>query len=332
MSDADHQPAPKVLHIITGSAQMAAEVEAELRDAGIEVERCGDVYHGLARLSPNGTDVAEAIVVGVDRLTPDQLEFFQHASYLLPSVPVFVYGSTRHERKLEQALQLGATARLSEDALQNLVQPPDAAAEVSLPPLRPTPRTQVPAVADELVGGTLEEIPAAPEPAVEEVEDLDELEAWDESEVPDEPSFAEENEELRESERDLLEQPEPELDELDAEDSEEGPDLTDEPIPALKPRVPWIRHADRPVRRPPSAGSAPASPEPEPAEPEGQSTPVSTSPERDMSRKSPEPEEKSDDEKYAPLLSAEEWRALMGDDDDVSAIAPPDPEQEGAGS
>jgi len=295
---------------------MAAEVEADLRAAGLVTERCGDVYRGLARVKPDGADVSQVLVVGVDRLGPAQMEFFQHAVRLLPSVPVFVYGTAQHEHKLEQALQLGATARLTEEVLQELAQPAPAEADVDLPTSSPTAVAEVPAVADEIVGGVLEETPTAPgttpAPAVDEPEVMRESEVWDES------SDGDESEQRAESEEDVPDAPEP---------------SPAEETPASRPRVPWIRDADRPVRRPPPARAAPDRAEQEPAnEREAQPEPAPASSEREYSDEPPIPEQEPEDGKYAPLLSADEWQALMGDDEDISAIAPPDPEQEGAGS
>ena len=353
MSDAADQPVPKVLHIVTGSAQMAAEVEADLRALGLRIERCGDVYRGLARLQPNGADLAAAVIVGVDRLNSDQFEFFQHAAHLQPSMPLLVYGLGRHVFKLERALQQGATARLSEEALQELGQPPNAEGDLSLPSSRATSEAQAPIVAEELVGGVLAETPAAgktkPAPRTEDLgvmaeaqtmgepEEADEFEEEGEFEIQDEQAHAEEFLEPTSRDEAPAARPEAELDESQPEPSAREPDVEAEPAPASRPRVPWIRDTDRPVRRPPPAPTTPARPQPEPAdEPEARRDarpePVPAAPPHEVPAESLESKQKSDDDKYAPLLSAEEWRALMGDDDDISAIVPPDPEQEESGS
>jgi len=120
----------KVLHIrsatFNGAVDRVAvkafeEMDIRLARTGLAVESCADVYRGLALLGRSGAKTFSAAVIAVDGLGPDEMEFFGYAAKACPGLPLLIYGAGPSETKLARALQLGATARVSAEALRSLI-------------------------------------------------------------------------------------------------------------------------------------------------------------------------------------------------------------------
>ncbi|GEM_PF-2635161 len=317
-----------VLHIASGSAALAARADTQLRAHGFVVERCGDVYRGLARLHPRHERRPVAIVVGVDGLGGAELEFFRIVGRLPRTLPAFVYAEAVSQKKVERALELGATARLSDEALAAL----RAALSVHHAPVEASTATTMrdaaaPAVAAPYPPTTAPtERIAKPPPAAASTTPV--------APVPGAPAPPAGGEDA-----------EPELE----EPASEEPELEEDTDEITRPvRVPWLRGSEEPVRQPPSRGRrAAAEPKRTPGEQPSKGSPAASTrgaqnapdearrvePPSHPAEAVPPPTAASrtqpaDDERgFAPLLTDEEWNALLKRDDDISSIVPPDPDE-----
>ena len=326
MSQLAPQPiSTTVLHIGTSTVSARSAMDGQLGGWGAVVERCDDVYRGLARVLGEGRRRWRAVVVGVDGLRPAELELFALLRRHEPRLPVLVYGDAGSDDRLEEALTQGAwsevdlavieQALVGEAELEDM-EPADSELAEAAPEsgLRPSDPWQVGVVPERGIPFdvarplTLRSAEAAPE--------------------GDEPAFA--DDEVERAGED--------------EDDEDGADAeADEPVTPTV-RFPWHGPADGPRRVPPRrealeepepdepthspAVDQPASktkpadaPPPKPATPDVDETSA-----RPAAADEPAPAHQPG---YTPLLTDEEWRALMGDDDELSSLSPRDPEEGG---
>jgi hypothetical protein len=91
-----------------------------LKASALDVQVCGDVYRGLARLGRGGTDAPKAVLVCADDLGSPELEFFSITSRLGCGAVVYVYGDGRSEARVARAIELGATGRADEQVIRTL--------------------------------------------------------------------------------------------------------------------------------------------------------------------------------------------------------------------
>ena len=111
-----------VLHIASDCASGGA-VDSVAALAGADdfcVETCGDVYRGLARLLRTSADQFLAVIVCLDDLGAAEFEFFAVVSRMRSTIPVYVYGRDGSQNRIERAVRLGASAPLTDDAIQRL--------------------------------------------------------------------------------------------------------------------------------------------------------------------------------------------------------------------
>ncbi len=88
----------------------------------MEVDVCGDVYRGLARLARRdaAAQPMAAAFVCVDGLGSAELEFFSIASRLVPRPAVYVYGRRESSDWVRRAIQCGATGQATADVVESL--------------------------------------------------------------------------------------------------------------------------------------------------------------------------------------------------------------------
>lgn len=163
--------APTVLHIRPkpdeqrSIAARATEVDRQLRDAGVVVDSCSDVYRGLARLlarrtpeQPNATRFA-AVIVWMGNIGTDEMEFFSLIAGAPEPVQAWVYGDEHLGSRMADAVRLGAAGEWNERIISSLAQP-DRDTETAVcsdaPPVDTTP--QVLALADPMLEDTIDEI------------------------------------------------------------------------------------------------------------------------------------------------------------------------------
>jgi hypothetical protein len=120
MSDSSSQPnRPDILHIAQAfESPEAAGVENSASQCGFEIERCGDVYVGLARALKNSPIKPVGVVVCVAGMPPEQFEFFELTSRA-HDLTVLVYGAQSPERVV-RALQAGASGLFSHETMAAL--------------------------------------------------------------------------------------------------------------------------------------------------------------------------------------------------------------------
>ncbi|MGB2988301.1 MAG: hypothetical protein WBE26_20720 [Phycisphaerae bacterium] len=131
MSNATINPLTTVFHIRVDPSQSASadKMDALLAATSLQVDVCGDVYRGLARLCRSWSDALRAVIVCVDGLGSAELEFFSIASRSCRGVSVHVYGDERSTARITRAVELGAAGRVTEEMIREL-----AKAAVSAPP------------------------------------------------------------------------------------------------------------------------------------------------------------------------------------------------------
>ncbi len=143
MFDAAQNTTVKILHIRPDSfsQRQTGDWDTRLAATPLDVEACGDVYRGLARLGRGAPGEFRAVFVSMYCVGELEMEFFTIASRVAPAVPVFVYGDDRSRRRLARAIERGAAGDATEELLTSLAQE-TAATETSsgaAPPATPTP-------------------------------------------------------------------------------------------------------------------------------------------------------------------------------------------------
>jgi hypothetical protein len=339
-------PSPSaILHITAGEGAPTHPTVQKLTDDGTPMETCGDVYRGLARLGRT-PDRWVAVLLCVDGLTFAEWEFFHLAQRLAARIPIFAYGRDRFHWKLDRARQAGAQAMPASAA--DLIELVEQASQAE-----PAEQDDLPAADAGPQGGTAgsgeEPQETDPDPTEPALESLRGTEArWWAPQVPESPADESPAEaEVEDAPRIVPESLEEEDDEEEEFDprivpgsrspgqpmrasaeqlGQESDDITN-PV-----RVPWQTYADRPSRTPPHAarrhtGAGGEASGRTAAAARGTSTTSSESPaESTEVPNSTPPASRSVSHDPSPLLSNDELRALLSDDD-IASIAPPDLEE-----
>ena len=140
MADASNSLRHRVLHIRPDrptspeSELCHSSVHDLLASLPIEVEGCGDVYRGLARILRPPSNPPRAVIVCLDGLTTPEFEFFSIVARMRKDVSVYVYGSGRAEARIAKAIELGAKGPATTDLLAELTGGPPASAMGQVPP------------------------------------------------------------------------------------------------------------------------------------------------------------------------------------------------------
>jgi len=88
---------------------------AALREFGVEVVVCGDVYRGLARLGSGRGEPPDAVVLSLDWLVAEGYGFIPEADDEGRGVPVYVYSRVPRRERIDRALSLGARGVIEAD-------------------------------------------------------------------------------------------------------------------------------------------------------------------------------------------------------------------------
>lgn len=290
MSDSRSQPNELCLLHIAQSFESpeAVAVENSARQCGIGVERCGDVYVGLARALKNLPAKSVAVVVCVAGMPPEQFEFFELTSGRQRDLTVLVYSAQSPERVV-RALQAGASGLFSHEAVCALAVKRKRRNEVMETPTKKSPAQpsiQIPA------GNSLSR-PGIQTPTGEaEPEGKRQQISLDAASIGDTSTSSE-----------IINHPSAEK---DSEESRARSVNSESEEQAQGVRVPWLRYNGGPARRKP--GLAP--------DPQSNAAPPEIEKEKPLADM-----EKAcgDDVQYEPLLTEQELAALLADDfDDVS--------------
>lgn len=215
--------ATKILHIRPepATATVVGDMDTLLAAAFLDVDSCGDVYRGLARLGRSESDAPHAVIVCVDGLGAAEMEFFSLISRVRRGVNVYVYayphGGERSSTRVARAIELGATGQATEDVIRRLaetVTQPTVRADLEDVPADDRSPTQT------FVETTAAPLPIAKSPDAEALEESAPV-------VAHEPLGAG-------------------PDQLDADEEPADNDALDGPV-----RVPWLRYNDGPDRAAP---------------------------------------------------------------------------------
>jgi hypothetical protein len=107
-----------VLFVGVPRTQLAGDVQRCFEERGVEVHCAADVYRALARI---GKQCPAAVVVAVDWLANDELEFFEILARRHRNVRAFVVGHQRAGSKLSRAVGYGASVLASPIAVVDQV-------------------------------------------------------------------------------------------------------------------------------------------------------------------------------------------------------------------
>ena len=122
MSDDSIDSTARVLHIrpSKGQSDCVAEMDARLSGSDLSVETNFDVYCGLARTckAPAGTYLA--LIVCMDALGTNELEFFSIIARARPRLPIYIYGETATGTRKACALATGAIGATVDDVIRRL--------------------------------------------------------------------------------------------------------------------------------------------------------------------------------------------------------------------
>ncbi len=244
---ASTQRGSQVLYVAASAREFPQDVQDWLAGPENRAAVSPSIYDALAALTRRPRPVA--IIISIESVDWEEMEFFELAARLSRDTSVYVAGREHHRAKIEAAIQRGAKRFDPDELTQDLGRPAPGSQ-------RTTP--------EDLLAGTLKSFP--PAPARELHVTL----------VPDEPP----PEEARGPE---VEAPAPEIEspeqpavrlvspaEADDESLSSVEDL-DQAVP-----LPWAPSPNRPKRTPPSA-RGPAGPPPArtpPAEPHPQPAPA----------------------------------------------------------
>ncbi len=100
------------------AADLPNSIHALMTDHAFELVHSDSVYEALARISAVKPVIA---LVRVDWLTAAEFDFFSICTRSYPELCIFVVGDDRSQEKIERAIGLGASARLSADAVAGML-------------------------------------------------------------------------------------------------------------------------------------------------------------------------------------------------------------------
>lgn len=102
----------RVVHLRTGSPEDASRIDAWLRDAGALADCFDDAYAACAELIVNHAVVPGVVLVGLDRLSPDDADILRHVADTWPAARVIAYGSVPPGASLCGATHCGSWTAL----------------------------------------------------------------------------------------------------------------------------------------------------------------------------------------------------------------------------
>ena len=243
------QRSPRVLYVAGAARELPQEVRDWLARAENRAVAAPDIYEALASLTKRQRPAA--LIVNIESVDWEEMEFFDLAGRLSRDMNIYVTGHDHHRAKIEAALQRGARLFSPEDLAQDLA--------------RPAPGTQRVTPGD-LLAGTIGSFPQAPSRQLHITlvpEDADQPPA---AQSPVEAETSARADETADNPPVRLVTP------ADVEDDALSP--TDDFNPATP--FPWAPSPNRPRRTPPpvAAQAAAGQPRTPPAEPPRQTPPA----------------------------------------------------------
>lgn len=119
MQDDPPTSQPVLLHVAPSDGSDGHTVSQWIRAADLRTRHCDDVYRALAYLGRRGNAIP-GVVVNVTTLGSPEMEFFSIMAREFRAARVLVYGDDRSDSKVARALELGATGRADQSAIQGL--------------------------------------------------------------------------------------------------------------------------------------------------------------------------------------------------------------------
>jgi len=104
---------PSILHVVERPGGTSDDFDRAVCQAEFDVEHVETVYGAMARLvRPCGRPIA-AVLVCLDGLEANELEFFTLAAQYAPGVPIYVYGRSADGQRRQRAVSLGADSEVT---------------------------------------------------------------------------------------------------------------------------------------------------------------------------------------------------------------------------
>ena len=100
------QRGSRVIYVAQNAHEFPEEVQAWLSELDDHASPCPDIYDTLALLAMGSKPAA--IVVSIDAVDWNELEFFDHCARISPETHIYVAGNGRQQAKIEAAWARGA--------------------------------------------------------------------------------------------------------------------------------------------------------------------------------------------------------------------------------
>jgi hypothetical protein len=131
-------PPRRVLRVLSGAGQNGAPdliVGGTTEGRQLDFEPIENVYLALGRLVRHQGQSYAGVLVEVDGLDAEELEFFSHTARLFPRLPVYVHAATAAGRqRLPLAVALGASATIDAESLPKVLSKLEARASMPIHP------------------------------------------------------------------------------------------------------------------------------------------------------------------------------------------------------
>lgn len=120
MNLAETNPESKevILCVDIDADELPPSIQRLMGDHAFALVHCPSVYEALARIKTVKPVIA---LVRVDWLTTPEFEFFSICTRSYPELCIFVVGEDRCVAKIDRAIQAGAAARLSSEAVEGIL-------------------------------------------------------------------------------------------------------------------------------------------------------------------------------------------------------------------
>ncbi len=118
LADSEAHSKDAILCVDIDAADLPISIRALMNDHAFELVHCDSVYEAMAKVGKLKPVIA---LVRVDWLTAAEFEFFSICARTYPELCIFVAGHDRSQAKFDQAISLGASARLSVSAVEGIL-------------------------------------------------------------------------------------------------------------------------------------------------------------------------------------------------------------------
>lgn len=118
LTDAKSKSKEVILCVDIEADELPPSIHTLMSDHAFELVHCASVYEALARIKTVNPVIA---LVRVDWLTTPEFEFFSICTRSYPELCIFVVGEDRSAAKVDRAIQAGASAQLSAEAVAGML-------------------------------------------------------------------------------------------------------------------------------------------------------------------------------------------------------------------